>query len=129
MKHLETFFLFGGKMSLIESSPNAESKSHKRQRSKDENIDFSNIEMDILAQANARDATRTPDPSPFKRSKSAVLEAARQKDESEEPLLKENKNRFTLFPLKYHEVWAMYKKAEASFWYFFHILYLRYSFV
>lgn len=33
-----------------------------------------------------------------------------------EVLLKENKNRFVLFPIKYQEVWEMYKKAEASFW-------------
>ncbi|RMD41343.1 hypothetical protein DV735_g3772, partial [Chaetothyriales sp. CBS 134920] len=36
--------------------------------------------------------------------------------EADEPLLQENPNRFVLFPLKYHEIWAMYKKAEASFW-------------
>jgi ribonucleoside-diphosphate reductase subunit M2 len=36
--------------------------------------------------------------------------------EAEEPLLKENGNRFVLFPIKYHEIWQMYKKAEASFW-------------
>lgn len=37
-------------------------------------------------------------------------------DEIEEPLLMENKKRFVLFPIKYHEIWQMYKKAEASFW-------------
>jgi ribonucleoside-diphosphate reductase beta chain len=31
-------------------------------------------------------------------------------------LLKENKNRFILFPIHHHEIWQMYKKAEASFW-------------
>ncbi|ODQ66279.1 hypothetical protein NADFUDRAFT_50199 [Nadsonia fulvescens var. elongata DSM 6958] len=36
--------------------------------------------------------------------------------ECEEPLLQENKRRFVLFPIKYHEIWQMYKKAEASFW-------------
>lgn len=36
--------------------------------------------------------------------------------EKEEPLLVENTRRFVLFPIKYHEVWQMYKKAEASFW-------------
>ena len=34
----------------------------------------------------------------------------------EEPLLKENPGRFVLFPIQEPEVWAMYKKAEASFW-------------
>jgi ribonucleoside-diphosphate reductase beta chain len=33
-----------------------------------------------------------------------------------EPLLKPNPNRFVLFPIQHPEVWAMYKKAEASFW-------------
>lgn len=33
-----------------------------------------------------------------------------------EPILVDNPNRFVLFPIKYHEVWQMYKKAEASFW-------------
>jgi ribonucleoside-diphosphate reductase beta chain len=33
-----------------------------------------------------------------------------------EPLLKENPNRFVLFPIKHNNIWEMYKKAEASFW-------------
>lgn len=33
-----------------------------------------------------------------------------------EPLLRENPNRFVLFPIEHHKVWEMYKKAEASFW-------------
>jgi len=33
-----------------------------------------------------------------------------------EPILKENKDRFVLFPIKHHDIWEMYKKAEASFW-------------
>ena len=33
-----------------------------------------------------------------------------------EPLLEENPNRFVLFPLKYPDIWEMYKHAEASFW-------------
>ncbi|KAJ5246172.1 hypothetical protein N7468_001155 [Penicillium chermesinum] len=36
--------------------------------------------------------------------------------EAQEPLLQENPRRFVLFPIKYHEIWQMYKKAEASFW-------------
>lgn len=41
---------------------------------------------------------------------------ALKEQEKEEPLLVENTRRFVLFPIKYHEVWQMYKKAEASFW-------------
>jgi ribonucleoside-diphosphate reductase subunit M2 len=37
-------------------------------------------------------------------------------DEKDEPLLKESQRRFVLFPIQYHEIWQMYKKAEASFW-------------
>ncbi|SPJ73670.1 probable small subunit of ribonucleotide reductase [Fusarium torulosum] len=37
-------------------------------------------------------------------------------EELDEPLLQENPQRFVLFPIKYHEIWQMYKKAEASFW-------------
>ena len=33
-----------------------------------------------------------------------------------EPLLVENKQRFVLFPIKYNDMWEMYKKHEASFW-------------
>ncbi|KAF9926804.1 Ribonucleotide-diphosphate reductase (RNR), small subunit [Linnemannia zychae] len=36
--------------------------------------------------------------------------------EQQEPILRPNPRRFVLFPIKYHEVWQMYKKAEASFW-------------
>ena len=33
-----------------------------------------------------------------------------------EPLLKENKNRFVIFPIEHHDIWEWYKKSEASFW-------------
>jgi ribonucleoside-diphosphate reductase beta chain len=33
-----------------------------------------------------------------------------------EHILTENKNRFVLFPLKYNDIWEMYKTAEHSFW-------------
>jgi ribonucleotide reductase beta subunit family protein with ferritin-like domain len=35
---------------------------------------------------------------------------------SQELLLKENPDRFVLFPIKYKDIWDMYKKAEGSFW-------------
>jgi len=34
----------------------------------------------------------------------------------DEPLLRENPHRFVIFPIQYHDIWQMYKKAEASFW-------------
>jgi ribonucleoside-diphosphate reductase beta chain len=33
-----------------------------------------------------------------------------------EHILTENKDRFVMFPLKYHDIWDMYKTAEHSFW-------------
>jgi len=43
--------------------------------------------------------------------------ASLQKDMTvEEPILKENKNRFVLFPIQHNDIWEYYKKAEASFW-------------
>jgi ribonucleoside-diphosphate reductase beta chain len=36
--------------------------------------------------------------------------------EETELLLRENKDRFVILPIKYPEIWEMYKKCEASFW-------------
>jgi thiol-disulfide isomerase/thioredoxin len=36
--------------------------------------------------------------------------------EHEEPILKENPRRWVMFPIRYPEIWEMYKKHEASFW-------------
>ena len=45
-----------------------------------------------------------------------MLSTTNKISELDEPILRENPDRFVLFPIKYHEVWQMYKKAEASFW-------------
>uniref|UniRef100_A0A667WLU3 Ribonucleoside-diphosphate reductase subunit M2 n=1 Tax=Myripristis murdjan TaxID=586833 RepID=A0A667WLU3_9TELE len=42
--------------------------------------------------------------------------ATKKSSTEEEPLLKENPRRFVIFPIQYHDIWQMYKKAEASFW-------------
>lgn len=34
----------------------------------------------------------------------------------EEPILKENKNRFVLFPIEHSDIWKFYKQSVASFW-------------
>lgn len=36
--------------------------------------------------------------------------------EKEEPLLNEETDRLTLFPIRYPDIWQAYKRAEASFW-------------
>jgi ribonucleoside-diphosphate reductase beta chain len=35
---------------------------------------------------------------------------------TEELILKENKDRFVLFPIVHHDIWKFYKQAEARFW-------------
>merc|ERR1719443_1260218 len=36
--------------------------------------------------------------------------------EKEDPMLKENPNRWVMFPIQHPDIWEMYKKHEASFW-------------
>ncbi|MEM9298931.1 MAG: ribonucleotide-diphosphate reductase subunit beta [Bacteroidota bacterium] len=44
-----------------------------------------------------------------------ILDSPRS-SKNEEPILKENKDRFVLFPITHNDIWEFYKKAEASFW-------------
>ncbi|KAL3634617.1 Ribonucleoside-diphosphate reductase small chain A [Castilleja foliolosa] len=37
-------------------------------------------------------------------------------EDEEEPILMEQAQKYCMFPIKYHQLWEMYKKAEASFW-------------
>lgn len=37
-------------------------------------------------------------------------------EKEEEPILMEQSQRFCMFPIRYPQLWEMYKKAEASFW-------------
>ncbi|PWA14336.1 hypothetical protein CCH79_00018493 [Gambusia affinis] len=60
----------------------------------------------VLASKTARNIFSEAAPKVVKKSSS----------EEEEPLLKENPRRFVIFPIQYHDIWQMYKKAEASFW-------------
>ncbi|KAI1611142.1 ribonucleoside-diphosphate reductase small chain [Exophiala viscosa] len=58
---------------------------------------------------------------PVAEIKSDVVEAPKaaptwRELEAEEDILKENPHRFVLFPIKFHEIWNTYKRAEASFW-------------
>ncbi|KAJ6794997.1 putative ribonucleoside-diphosphate reductase small chain [Iris pallida] len=40
----------------------------------------------------------------------------REEEEEEEPILAKKSQRFCMFPIRYKQLWEMYKKAEASFW-------------
>ncbi|GMH29271.1 hypothetical protein Nepgr_031114 [Nepenthes gracilis] len=39
-----------------------------------------------------------------------------EEEERGEPILMEQSQRFCMFPIRYNQLWEMYKKAEASFW-------------
>ena len=39
-----------------------------------------------------------------------------EKKISEEPILKENKNRFVMFPIYHQDIWKLYKEHKSSFW-------------
>ncbi|KDO74838.1 hypothetical protein CISIN_1g0189481mg, partial [Citrus sinensis] len=43
-------------------------------------------------------------------------EQGEQEQEDQEPILMEQNQRFCMFPIRYKQVWEMYKKAQASFW-------------
>ena len=49
-------------------------------------------------------------------SKQSKNDVEMQSDSNVEPILAENPSRFVLFPIKYHDIWEMYKKQVASFW-------------
>merc|ERR1712212_377205 len=46
----------------------------------------------------------------------ALAPVQTKKLNEDEPLLKENPQRFVILPIRYDDIWAMYKKAVASFW-------------
>lgn len=47
-------------------------------------------------------------------NKSLANQAAVPFDPTIEPLLMENPRRFVIFPIQYHDIWQMYKKASEN---------------
>lgn len=45
-----------------------------------------------------------------------TVASVRQRECDNEPMLRENRDRFVLFPIEHEDVWAMYKKHVAAFW-------------
>lgn len=43
-------------------------------------------------------------------------EQEQEQEVEQEPILVEQSQRFCMFPIRYKQIWEMYKKAEASFW-------------
>ncbi|POS87975.1 ribonucleotide reductase small subunit [Erysiphe pulchra] len=71
----------------------------------------------LISNVNTQDTLNSKDKLCVKEEKSSTNVVSTLKpEEADEPLLQENPNRFVIFPIKYHEIWQMYKKAEASFW-------------
>ncbi|KAI0127778.1 ribonucleotide reductase [Xylariales sp. AK1849] len=74
--------------------------------------DVEAIANEIETQKPVMESIKIIDDKPI----AAIVAPTIKAEEAHEPLLQENPNRFVLFPIKHHEIWQMYKKAEASFW-------------
>nr|CAD7567689.1 unnamed protein product [Timema californicum] len=88
---------------MAEWSANLPHSTSKLQSSKGILIDKTNVKV---IQNNLGNDHETVKKSQVKRPFDIQLE----------PLLRENPKRFVVFPIEYHDIWQMYKKAEASFW-------------
>ncbi|KEY64291.1 hypothetical protein S7711_06337 [Stachybotrys chartarum IBT 7711] len=75
-----------------------------------------NTLADLEHQVEARHVKAVEETKKVEEKPIDAVVSAIKAQEAEEPLLMENPQRFVLFPIKYHEIWQMYKKAEASFW-------------
>lgn len=93
--------------SAIESLKMSDSPAKKLNFS---SADKENVFMPIVGIPNIEDPEDAPE------DKTPTVAPTIKPEEAYEPLLQENPQRFVLFPIKYHEIWQMYKKAEASFW-------------
>ncbi|RPB29858.1 ribonucleoside-diphosphate reductase small chain A [Terfezia boudieri ATCC MYA-4762] len=81
------------------------------------NVEKTQVQSMMDAFNNARTIPGKENISVLKKAAVSLAEPVQdEENEADEPLLVENPNRFVLFPIKYHEIWQMYKKAEASFW-------------
>lgn len=76
----------------------------------DENLPKKKVLGEITNLQNSHSTVPQKQQSPKKK------EIKKPKETEIEPLLKENPGRFVILPIQYHDIWKMYKKAEASFW-------------
>ncbi|CAN9254895.1 unnamed protein product [Alternaria alternata] len=104
-------------MSAVESTPSKQISSAidslKMNDSPAKKLDFSPVEKENTF----KPIVGIPDDfeDDLEEAKPTVAPTIKE-EEAIEPILQENPGRFVLFPIKYHDVWQMYKKAEASFW-------------
>ncbi|XP_001654749.2 ribonucleoside-diphosphate reductase subunit M2 isoform X2 [Aedes aegypti] len=99
-ENMEKISIKNARKVLTESGANVAQKMDY-QDEKEQTVDSGSIDPKELAK-NELSAAQKREQTPF--------------DPSIEPLLKENPRRFVIFPIQYHDIWQMYKKAEASFW-------------
>lgn len=95
-----------------ESAPAPDAKEGAAAQGQDESKGTSTgpSAADSEAAQDKEKALRTSDDADARAKHHKVFDA------DEEPLLKENKDRFVLFPIEDDEIWEMYKMQEASFW-------------
>ena len=74
------------------------------------------VESRLVTLSDEKKVMRLEDSTASNHEKSRGDTAMLLADDDEEPLLKENKQRFVLFPIKYDACWKFYKKHLASFW-------------
>lgn len=81
-----------------------------------ENVNLSNQENKQWVQGKKKVLGNSNSQNILQPQESQIVKKSPQSLDAEEPLLKDNPRRFVVFPIKYHDIWQMYKKAEASFW-------------
>src|ERR1700733_6407940 len=66
---------------------------------------WASICFSVIQAASLKQRVDSPEVNPFEASPSEG-----------EPLLRPNPARLSLYPIKYNDIWLMYKKAELSLW-------------
>jgi ribonucleoside-diphosphate reductase subunit M2 len=80
-------------------------------------IQVKKIESNLYNPANLKELSKNLLEVPSTRPENTGNECKQLADlREDEPLLRENPSRFVLFPIKYKDIWDMYKKSVASFW-------------
>ena len=77
---------------------------------------LTSIENLPLSLSDTKENEATTSNKQTKSGKKDITKSDMAVDFSQEPLLKDNPNRFVILPIQYDDIWGMYKKAQASFW-------------
>jgi len=77
---------------------------------------LTSIENLPISLSDSKENEPTNGDKQIKSGKKDITQSEMAVDFSQEPLLKDNPNRFVILPIQYDDIWSMYKKAQASFW-------------